>query len=209
MEQREEEIQPEQVLELPFEVDEQAVQEGQQVLTELHTNTVNVLLTNVLLVAGVAGILALALTPEQRVAIREGRDGGACQFPHPHGDECRGQLQVHHIRPQRFLKDRGLTEEEIDIPENLLTVCEHSHHDHIHLDMARAKKLYRSDKNSYKEAFVARKQQMDNGKPYWNTAYDKTLKYLAQSRTITAMREGWTYPLRRRPDEQRAHGGDD
>ena len=185
----------------PF-IEEQSVV-AQQVFTEVRTSYVNQLIGQTLMVAGVAGIVALALSKEQRIAIREGRDEGRCQFPHPHGDECEGNLQVHHITPQRYLKDKGYQEEEIDVPENLITCCEHAHHDHIHLDMRRAKKRYREDKNSYKREFSLREHALQQGRPYWNTAYDKALKIIAGKRTVRAMREGWEYPLKRQQKHER------
>lgn len=179
-------------------VSDEGLEQAEVAYKNVKNSLIGNILANTLLVAGVAGVMALALSKEQRLAIREGRDEGSCQFPHPHGDVCEGRLEVHHIMPQRYLKDKGYTEEEIDVPENLLTVCQHAHQNHIHLDIRKARKNYYKDKKSYEHVFKERDKALKEGKPYWNRAYDRILKHTAMQRTIEAMKEGWEYPLKKR-----------
>ena len=189
---------PQEIQSIPDTIDQPVLDAQAEIdLQDVKRSVIGDILANTLLVAGVAGVMALTLTRAQRISIREKRDGGRCRFDHPHGDECEGRLEVHHIAPQRYLKDKGYTEEEIDVPENLITVCEHAHHDHIHLDIRKARKAYYKDKKSYEKTFIERERVLKEGKPYWNRAYDRVLKQIAMQRTIVAMRENWEYPLKR------------
>src|SRR5207237_8722213 len=82
--------------------------------------------------ASFPNIAAAALTDGQRRAIRQ-RDR-VCRFPHPEGEACEGPHYVHHIKPQKWLKDRAVAEEDRDVPTNLIYVC-HVANNTIHPNM--------------------------------------------------------------------------
>lgn len=126
---------------------------------------------------GLAGLISVALFTAyskcQKEWIRE-RDGEKCQFPVKTSERgyvpCgrKTNLQVHHaIVPQRWGKDRGYREEELDTPENGVTICEQHHQGVIHNDMLAAKLAYGQNKNSFKETFDVRNILSKMGVPYW------------------------------------------
>lgn len=149
------------------------------------------------LTVAILGSLSLVLSPDQRRSIRNERDCNRCQFPHPVGDKCSGRLEVHHITPQRWAKEHNIPEEINDRPENLLTVCSRSHSVHIHPDMETARQNYYADKGSYKLAFENRDELAQSGEVYWNTAYDESMRHVAQRRTREATKRHWLYPSKR------------
>lgn len=149
--------------------------------------------------AGVVMLATMALSPEQRRAIRD-RDDNRCQAPHPESDGPTPHggkgLEVHHISPQRWEADMGIPEEVRDRPENLLTVCEKFHREHIHPDMETARKEYGMDKNSYKKAFQYRNEQVARREPYWNTEFDAPMFQKAKQLTQKALAGEWIFPAK-------------
>ena len=154
--------------------------------------------TTALFTIGILGLTSLALSSEQRKAIRE-RDSvngcPSCMFPHPPNDPCGGKrLEVHHIVPQGYGKSIGMTEEQLDQPTNLLLICERAHHTHVHPDMLNAKANYHLNKGSFQEVFNERKHTLAQGEPYWNTIYDDQMKVIAKHQTRLARMRSWVFP---------------
>lgn len=143
-------------------------------------------------------VFGMALTAKQRLAIREDRDNDRCHAPFRH--YCNGYgkdkaLNVHHITPQRWSREHlGQTEEEFDVPENLITLCTNAH-DMIHPDNLELRASYRmGDQNP---ALVHRDELCNDGTPYWYQGFDKEMKEKAKLLTEKAKKEkGWTFPLR-------------
>lgn len=145
-------------------------------------------------VALVSSLLFCAFTPEQKRWFHE-RDNHQCQFPVDYDDTkytpCgRPGQEVHHIEPQRWCKNNGVPEEEIDSATNGILLCRDHHQNVIHgPDMPLAKANYRADKNSYKKAFKKREQLVEAGLKYWNDTWDHVLKKIANVRTERFDRE--------------------
>ncbi len=143
--------------------------------------------------AGVASLWVLwqvirgAFTPEQRFWFHE-RDEHQCQFPVDYSDKsyvpCGSSknIQIHHLKPQRWSKYHGKTEDEIDCPENGISLCEAHHQGVIHNDMLAAKLAYGKNKDSYKKAFAKRNELVEQELPYWNTAYDEVMERIINAR---------------------------
>lgn len=154
-------------------------------------------LSFVLLAAPLLGVLSL----KQRQAILE-RDGNRCRVPVPH--ECNGyevkpngerNLQVDHVIPQRWgQRQLGMTEEELDQPENLVTECENFHQHVRHPDMQEQRLAWKMSRHD-RRVFDRRDQLADEGKPYWFTVYDSTLKNIAleMTRKMDALKGGRTW----------------
>lgn len=166
-------------------------------------------LSTIVSISSALGLFYLAFTAlskKQRQAILE-RDEYQCQFPVYDEDRgfhaCgrKGRLEVHHLRPQRQGKSEGMTEEELDRPENLLTLCYYHHQVFIHPDMEEARKDYGRQKrrgikkpDSFKRAFQERDRKVRNGEVYWNDDWDEAMKEVAKERTDNAIIRGWKFP---------------
>ncbi|MGH7750785.1 MAG: hypothetical protein ACREQ5_39340 [Candidatus Dormibacteria bacterium] len=138
----------------------------------------------------------IELTTEQRNAIRQ-RDDNHCQYPADH--VCSGNRlgAVHHITPLSWaLNVLNWTEQQVNIPENLLYICQHSHDNLIHNDIAFAKSNYKYDPNAFEEIFKFRKIRIDDKEPYWNAENMYEMAIIAQYRTLIAKRQGFEWPLR-------------
>lgn len=127
---------------------------------------------------------AFAFTERQRRWIRE-RDDEMCQHPDdsiPH----EGRLEVHHIEPQGWAKTiLEKPEEEVDIPENAITLCANHHvgDEGIHPDVAEAKRNYRTNPRSFSDMFAERKRKMAERQKYWNDEWDEKMGLIARIRT--------------------------
>ena len=121
---------------------------------------------------GLFHLAFLALSRKQRKWILD-RDDHQCQMPQYnerdgwHNCGSTDRLQVHHILPQRWGKAHGKTEEELDSPRNLITLCNYHHQEVIHPDVKRAKKDYAKQKkrgvkkpNSFLKIFEERKKKI-------------------------------------------------
>src|SRR3990167_2442756 len=143
-----------------------------------------------------------AYTPKQRDAIKS-RDHYKCQFPphlNGHKNECSGRLEVHHIKPQRYLKNFGV---DPDFENNGLTVCANAHtgidpktppERVIHPDMREAHIIYKEDKESYKKVFKKRDEALQSGVIYWNDTYDRPMEVIAIRNTQRGHEKGWNFP---------------
>lgn len=144
--------------------------------------------------AGVAALWVIwqmirgCFTPLQKEWFRE-RDSHMCQFP---VEDERGELipcgskkglQIHHILPQRWGKDHGYTDDQIDSPRNGLTLCEDHHQKYVHNDMLLARLAYRHNKDSFKNAFNRRNALVEQGKKYWVDDKDELFKARAAHNT--------------------------
>lgn len=135
-------------------------------------------------------------TDRQRKAILI-RDGHKCQAPFPH--KCGGRLEVHHCLPQRYSRVAlGLTPEEIDRPENALTICQ-TFHRLIHPDLDSAirnyKKILLEGGNAFQQMSSAREELLKKHQVYWETKYDRLLLTVAYQRTAKARRKNWAFPV--------------
>ncbi len=152
----------------------------------------------------------LVLNRKQRQWILD-RDDRQCQMPQY--DEERGwhncgstdRLEVHHITPSRWGKAQGMTEEELDSPRNLITLCFHHHQEVIHPDMKRARDDYGRQKrrgikkpDSFERAFKKRDEAVRRRDHYWNDLADDALREVAEERTDNYVIKGHKYPRKRR-----------
>ena len=171
------------------------------------------ILRNVINISSALGLFLLAFTAlskKQRKWVLD-RDNHQCQFPVY--DEKRGwhvcgsrdRLQTHHLCPQRWGKAEGKTEEELDDPYNLLTLCYYHHQVFIHPDMELARKDYGRQKklgikkpDSFKWIFKKRDEAVKRGEHYWNDDWDKFMKEIARERTDNAIIRGRKYPKKRK-----------
>lgn len=130
----------------------------------------------------------LAFSGKQKEWIRD-RDDNQCQFPvvvKPASYVPCGRtdhLQVHHaIVPQRFGKEHGFRQEDLDVADNGITLCESHHNGVIHNDMLVARLAYAKDKTSFAHAFERRGEKIEQGEPYWNTEYDSLFERIIKAR---------------------------
>jgi len=124
------------------------------------------------------------------------RDNFQCQFiilteEEPRKCKSNKNLQIHHIVPvdwsYEVLKQ---TPEQVNRPENLITLCEYHHMNFIHPDYGIiARKGYLYDEESYKKIEQWHKALMQAGIPYWVTDWDCILKIIARIRTWKYLRE--------------------
>ena len=124
------------------------------------------------------------------------RDNYECQFIILTGDEprkCKSKknLQIHHIVPvdwsYEVLKQ---TPEEVNRPENLITLCEYHHMKYIHPDYGIiARRNYFYDEESYKKVEQWHKALAQAGIPYWITIWDEIFKIIARIRTFKYLKE--------------------
>lgn len=151
------------------------------------------------------GILALALplafTKRQRDAIALERDGGHCVAPFEHECNEGNGLEVHHVIPQRYGYRVGLTESELDMPENAVTLCKNGHNV-IHPDRVQALHTYHQAKaegrNTFDELGKAREETLNRREPYWVTVFDRALHVTALKQTAKAKKKGWIFPGKRK-----------
>lgn len=136
-----------------------------------------------------------AFTKKQREAILE-RDGNKCQFPEKHVHK--GELQVHHIIPQRYAEEVGI--ENPDFAENGISLCEEAHvgPQGVHPDIFQAKKKYKQNPNSYVEIFNQRKEKLKKKQIYWDDTWDRQMHVVAVRNTQKATREGWIFPEKKK-----------
>lgn len=133
---------------------------------------------------------AKGLTREQREWVLE-RDSYECQmfrFHEGRWEQCgsRRNLEVHHILPQRWMSFHLPTRAK-HVPTNLITLCRdccHSGPMGIHPDMWTARRNYKNNNNSFKEAFEHRDELVGKGIPYWQTDWDWML--IRRARKLTA-----------------------
>ena len=135
----------------------------------------------------------LAFNREQRAAIVKDRDEDRCQAPFEH--KCNGDqgLELHHIRPQRYAKTVGISEDANDVPENGISLCKNAH-TCIHPDQITARRNYHIDKQSYHKVFDARQTLLDQRKIYWMDRFDRIMAAVAAKRSDQARARGWVYP---------------
>lgn len=138
-------------------------------------------------------------TSKQRIAIRDDRDGGLCQFPECFkspicGAECREtatcEKHVHHILAHRYLQNLNV---DPDFPENAITIGKQAH-DLIHPDIATAKKRYHLDKNAFHRVFDMRDTELERHKIYWVDNWDRPLTVQSIRLTQNAKKRGWEFP---------------
>lgn len=155
-------------------------------------------------------VVGMAYTKDMRQWFIE-RDEGECQFPvvlkkgaYKNCGRTRN-LQVHHgVMPQRYGKEHGFTPEEIDVPENGITLCEDHHQGVIHNDMLLAKLAYAKNKQSYSDAFKDREERMKNGEKYWNSKYDYWFWRIIQARNKVFDK---AFPYNRKQKKKLENGG--
>jgi hypothetical protein len=143
----------------------------------------------VILLQGLAVLTGLAFNRKQKEWIRE-RDDNHCQFPvlwTNHGYTPCGKekyLQVHHVTPQRWARSvLKWPKDKIDSPDNGITLCSDHHQNVVHNpDMPLAKANYHRDKKSYQKAFRRRDELIEEGKVYWNTAFDALFRRIVSAR---------------------------
>lgn len=152
----------------------------------------------------------LAFSSRQKTWIRD-RDNNECQFPvvvKPDSYKPCGRtdhLQIHHaIIPQRFGRENGYAPEELDVPENAITLCESHHNGVIHNDMLVAKLAYGKDKTSFAQAFERRGEKLDHGERYWNDEYDTLFERIIKARNG---RVDEPFPLTQKQEKRKANGG--
>lgn len=152
----------------------------------------------------------LAFTKEQKDWFKE-RDNNECQFPvvikdgsyKPCGRKT--SLQLHHgIVPQRWGKEKGYDQEDLDVPENGIYLCESHHQGIVHNDMLIAKLAYGKNKEAYAQAFKDREKAILDGKKYWNSSWDYWFYRIIMARNKMFAKP---YPYRRKQQERIANGG--
>lgn len=131
--------------------------------------------------------------------------GGYC----PEWQSC-DSVHVHHITPQRVANINGWSREDINDPDNLITLysCEHTgqcprrypidpyNHFVVHPDVIEAMHEYPMLKGQAFENMGAKRDELlSQGIAYWNTDHDAEMYETAVERTILAESQGWHYPL--------------
>jgi hypothetical protein len=133
------------------------------------------------------------LTKAQREWILE-RDEHRCQFHGYVGSKLvrcptTSPLNVHHIKPHRFLLQLlGSVEEK---PENLITLCTVHHickdggypDNCVHPDTETARRAYSKNKSSYHDMAIERNKKLQRGEKYWVDRWDSLLEFIAQEAT--------------------------
>ena len=94
-----------------------------------------------------------------------------------HCGKGKGKNQVHHVRPQRWMRDHGFPDREIDSARNGITLCETFHQKEVH-----------------NAPFKETQQKIREGKKYWNPKHDQRLAQKAEENTREAERKGWKFP---------------
>jgi len=132
-------------------------------------------------------------TEEQRQWILR-RDDHKCQFLDlDKGKRCNSnyRLEVHHIVPVYYAYEYlKWDEEQVNNPENLITLCHYHHTNYIHPDVGLiARRHYRWKKDSYNEILERHTALAKEGIPYWQDEWDEILKMTARIRTFNYIRE--------------------
>lgn len=133
-------------------------------------------------------IFFCAFSPAQRNWFLE-RDDHQCQFPVDWTDNtykpCSSQdrLEIHHRVPQRYSKEiLHKFPDEIDTPDNGITLCHHHHQEFVHPDMLSARHEYGKNKQSFQETFNKRDKLLAQGQAYWNQMYDTLFIRIIEAR---------------------------
>ena len=122
------------------------------------------------------------------------RDEFQCQFIDPKtGKKCgvRKHLEIHHIVPVVWAYEHlHWTPEQVNHPENLITLCRRHHQRFIHPDFGIiAKRQYKYATETYKLASERHIALAKKGVPYWQTFWDDILKMTARLRTFEYLRK--------------------
>lgn len=155
---------------------------------------------NVVSALGLLAIAFGAFSRGQRDAIALDRDEGHCQAPFEH-DCNEDRLEVHHIMPQRYAKHFKIDEENIDTPENAISLCKPAHM-MIHPDMTKALRDYHKMKaegiNSFEVLGEERQEKLNQHEIYWNDKHDRKMRMVALKRTQESKKRGWAFPTKRK-----------
>ena len=136
--------------------------------------------------------LAQAYSTSQRGAILY-RDNKQCQMDCEAAKFCGGKKdrpQVHHVRPQRWMKDHGMPDSEIDSARNGISLCTEFHQKEVH---------------GFRNGEVQRRVRM--GLPYWNTKHDLFLAQKAEKNTREVEADGWEFPPNNRTKKKKKKWG--
>ena len=133
------------------------------------------------------------------------RDEYYCHFPIRFTDKTyrpsrrTEKQQIHHVDPYRYAQVHlGWNLEQINSPENLITLSERYHIGVIHPDIFVAKEKYRNgDKQAFEYCFAHRRRLCDAGGVYWFNAYDDVFKRIAYERT-NRFSQDYPFPQRLR-----------
>ena len=144
---------------------------------------------------GFYAISFLSFTKLQRQAILD-RDGHKCQakgiVPHQCSEADTAALQVHHLKPQLYLKKFGV---DPDFAENGLTMCAEVHQNKIHPDMKNARRGYhKGDRQAFEHLQGKRQGKLDGHEIYWDDTWDRPLEVRALKNTQDAVKGGWLFP---------------
>jgi hypothetical protein len=134
-------------------------------------------------------------TQKQKEWIKK-RDDYECQFINlelypPEICGSKYNLEVHHIIPVAYATlFYNMPEEEINAPENGITLCKNCHLTKIHPDFGVvARKQYRYTDESYDRISEQHFALAKAGVPYWQTDWDSILSMTARIRTFDYLRE--------------------
>jgi hypothetical protein len=149
-------------------------------------------------------VARVEITKSQREYILD-RDEHHCHFPIRHTSEtyrpCRlaDNLEIHHITPYRWAQVRLNWEtDEINNPNNLLTLCRFHHRRVIHPDLYQAQMNYGAlGKEAFEQVFSYRRTLTDKGIPYWFAIYDDVFQRIAHRQTVNMELAGREWPMRR------------
>lgn len=116
------------------------------------------------------------------------------------------ELQVHHIEPQLYMYEHGAQEDEVDTPENAITLCSVAHVDSrgdnpnaIHNDQYAVKCEYREgNKNAFRDMQFPRLEKVRQGLKYWNDRFDGGFKAYARDTTRKFIPKKGPFPTRNR-----------
>ena len=145
------------------------------------------------------------LNKAQKEWLRD-RDERTCQYPEAH--ICFGILHLHHILPYRWAQEiEELAPEQINMPENLILLCENIHVGHdkappdertLHPDTRQAKWEYYHDhdKQAFHKMAERRNSLVASGIRYWYAGRDDKLRMIAIERTRRKERYKERFPDR-------------
>lgn len=118
------------------------------------------------------------------------RDNYECQFINLDADPpeicgSKDYLEVHHIIPVAYATLYfKMPEDEINSPENGITLCRKDHQEKIHPDFGViARKQYKYTDESYDRVFTQHSALAKAGIPYWQTEWDSMFSMIARIRT--------------------------
>lgn len=149
----------------------------------------------------------MAFSAKQRLFILD-RDNHRCQartvmMSHRCNEE--DGLYAHHIKAQLYgAVAEGMEPEDLDVPENAITLCGVAHTDDhgdnpnaIHNDQYAVRVEYRNgNKNAYQEMQQRRRGLAEQGIPYWQTKFDRGFLAYARDATRKFVNKGNEYPQR-------------